>query len=181
MFNGFGYWMKDLDKIMVGIIMGSRSDEFKMRPAADILELFQIPFDATIASAHRTEEDVGVFMSECEKRGCLVFIGGAGLAAHLPGVMAAKTIRPVIGIPLTSSSNSINGLDSLLSIVQMPKGIPVGTVGIDIAANAAYLAAQIIATSSEEVARRIKAERLKKAGEIRESNTEFWFTEHKEA
>jgi 5-(carboxyamino)imidazole ribonucleotide mutase len=160
------------EMIGIGVLLGSGSDIPAMQPCFDILKGFEVPFKAGIASAHRTPEDVDEFVNECIRKGCLVFIAAAGLSAQLPGAIASKTVLPVIGVPLasTKSLTAINGLDSLLSIVQMPKGIPVGTVGIGAAENAAYLALQILGTFDGELREALIEERKKKADEVRKSN-----------
>lgn len=135
---------------LVGIIMGSDSDLAIMSQAADVLQELGVEFEITVASAHRTPDRVIEYGKTATHRGLKVIIAGAGGAAHLPGVMAALTTLPVIGVP-TRSSISIDGWDSLLSIVQMPPGIPVATVGLDAARNAGILAAQIIALSDKNV------------------------------
>ncbi len=135
-----------MNNAKVGIIMGSKSDLPIMREAAEILTHFQVPFELTIVSAHRTPKLMLDYASSASKRGLKVIIAGAGGAAHLPGMVASITPLPVIGVPI-KSSNSIDGWDSLLSIVQMPNGVPVATVAVNGAKNAGILAAQILATS----------------------------------
>lgn len=135
-------------KAKVSIIMGSTSDLPVMEKAAKILDEFKIPFEINALSAHRTPEAVEVFAKSAKDRGIEVIIAGAGMAAHLPGVIAAMTSLPVIGVPINAS---LDGMDSLLAIVQMPPGIPVATVGINGAQNAGILAAQIIATGNENL------------------------------
>ena len=137
----------------VGIIMGSKSDEEVMREGAEVLEKMGIGYEFIVSSAHRNAERTAAWASAAADRGLKVIIAGAGLAAALPGVVAAHTILPVIGVPL--ASGPLNGVDSLYSIVQMPPGVPVGTVGIGNARNAAMLAAEIIALSDGEVAKAI--------------------------
>jgi len=127
----------------VGIIMGSDSDLPVMQAAADMLKQFQIPFELTIVSAHRTPKRMFEYASSAKERGLKVIIAGAGGAAHLPGMVASITTLPVIGVPI-KSSNSIDGWDSVLSILQMPNGIPVATVALNAAKNAGILAATII-------------------------------------
>lgn len=141
---------------MVSIIMGSDSDLPVMRQAADILKTFDIPFEVTIISAHRTPERMFSFASEAHRRGIKVIIAGAGGAAHLPGMVAAISPLPVIGVPV-KSSNSIDGWDSILSILQMPNGVPVATVALNAAKNAGLLAAQIIGTQDAKVQDRMIA------------------------
>lgn len=132
---------------LVGIIMGSQSDLKVMEPAAEMLELMGIPFELTIVSAHRTPHRMVDYAENARKRGLRVIIAGAGGAAHLPGMVASLTTLPVIGVPV-KSSNSIDGWDSVLSILQMPGGVPVATVALNGAQNAGLLAAQILATSN---------------------------------
>ncbi len=134
----------------VSIIMGSISDMPVMEETAKILDEFKIPFEINALSAHRTPEQAIEFAKNAYSRGVRVIIAGAGGAAHLPGVIAALTPLPVIGVPI-KSSNSIDGWDSILSILQMPSGIPVATVALDGAKNAGILAAQILATGDEEI------------------------------
>ncbi|MFH1000368.1 MAG: 5-(carboxyamino)imidazole ribonucleotide mutase [Bacteroidota bacterium] len=135
-------------KPLVSIIMGSTSDFGVMEKAARFFDEMEIPFEINALSAHRTPEIVEKFAKNAKDRGVKVIIAGAGMAAHLPGVIAAMTPIPVIGVPINAS---LDGLDSLLAIVQMPPGIPVATVGIDGALNAGILAAQMIATGDEKL------------------------------
>ena len=137
-------------KAIISIIMGSTSDLKVMEKAATFLNEMEIPFEINALSAHRTPEKAMDFAKGAYDRGIRVIIAGAGGAAHLPGVIAALTPMPVIGVPI-KSSNSIDGWDSILSILQMPSGIPVATVALDGAKNAAILAAQILATGDEEI------------------------------
>ena len=132
----------------VGIIMGSKSDLNIMQDAADILKEFGVEFEMTVVSAHRTPERMFTYAKEAAKRGLKIIIAGAGGAAHLPGMVASITTLPVIGVPV-KSSNSIDGWDSILSILQMPNGIPVATVALNAAKNAGLLAVQILATADE--------------------------------
>jgi 5-(carboxyamino)imidazole ribonucleotide mutase len=141
----------------VGVIMGSISDWNVMQEACAMLEEFAIPYEKEVVSAHRTPDRMFEYAETARARGLKVLIAGAGGAAHLPGMTAAKTILPVIGVPVKSSN--LNGLDSLLSIVQMPGGIPVATVAINQAKNAALLAIQILATYDETIAARLEAYR----------------------
>jgi len=134
-------------KPLVSIIMGSTSDLPVMEKAAKILNDFRIPFEMNALSAHRTPEEVEKFARGAAGRGIKVIIAAAGMAAHLPGVIAAMTALPVIGVPVKAS---LEGLDSVLSILQMPPGIPVATVGVNASQNAAILAAQILGTGSAE-------------------------------
>ncbi len=139
----------------VVIFMGSISDEEKMRPCADLLTELGIDHTFTISSAHRTPERTSMLVKEYEADGCQVFICAAGLAAHLAGAVAAKTIKPVLGVPLAASA--FGGMDAMLATVQMPPGFPVGTLALDKvgAKNAAWLAAQILALHDDSVAAKI--------------------------
>ena len=143
-------------KPLVGIIMGSDSDLAVMSLAGDMLKQFGVPFEITVVSAHRTPERMYEYAEQAKERGLQVIIAGAGGAAHLPGMTASITTLPVIGVPI-KSSNSIDGIDSLLSIVQMPSGIPVATVAINGAKNAGILAAEIVALSQPTVAEALAA------------------------
>jgi 5-(carboxyamino)imidazole ribonucleotide mutase len=133
----------------VSVIMGSISDYDVMKEACDVLDSFGIPYEKKVLSAHRTPDFLISYVKEAEQKGIGVVIAGAGGAAHLPGVIAAYTVLPVIGVPI--KSKALNGLDSLLSIVQMPGGIPVGTMGIDGARNAALYAVSILALNDREL------------------------------
>ncbi|MEM7511040.1 MAG: 5-(carboxyamino)imidazole ribonucleotide mutase [Bacteroidota bacterium] len=137
-------------KAIVGIIMGSKSDLPVMKGAAEILDMFQIPYELTIISAHRTPERMFSYAEKARNKGLKVIIAGAGGAAHLPGMVASLTTLPVIGVPV-KSSNSIDGWDSVLSILQMPSGVPVATVALNGAKNAGILAAQILGSHSSEI------------------------------
>lgn len=139
---------------VVGIIMGSDSDLEIMRQAAEILEFFEIPNELDIVSAHRTPEKMYDYASKAHIRGIRVIIAGAGGAAHLPGMVASISPLPVIGVPV-NSSNSIDGWDSILSILQMPGGVPVATVALNGAKNAGILAAQILSTSDQSLSEKI--------------------------
>ncbi len=162
-----------MSKPLVGIIMGSQSDLKVMGAAADVLAEFGIGFEIAVISAHRTPEKSIEYSRTAASRGLKVIIAAAGGAAHLGGVTAALTTLPVIGVPM-KSTNSINGLDSLLSIVQMPEGIPVASVAIDGAKNAGILAAQIIATHDPELTKKLEAfkQNLKKKVEDANKNIE---------
>lgn len=144
---------------LVAVIMGSRSDLETMRAAIEILEELDIPHEARVVSAHRTPDHLYEYVGGAADRGIQVIIAGAGGAAHLPGMAAAKTLLPVLGVPV--QSKALNGLDSLLSIVQMPKGVPVATLAIGTAgaANAGLLAAQIVALQDSRLRERLKARR----------------------
>lgn len=139
---------------MISIIMGSDSDLPIMRQAAEVLEELQLAYELTIVSAHRTPERMFAFAKAAHERGVQVIIAGAGGAAHLPGMVASLSPLPVIGVPI-KSSNSIDGWDSMLSILQMPNGVPVATVAVNAAKNAGILAAQIIGASDKEVRDRL--------------------------
>ncbi|MCP2039365.1 5-(carboxyamino)imidazole ribonucleotide mutase [Chryseobacterium sp. HSC-36S06] len=140
---------------MVGIIMGSQSDLPIMQLAADFLKYMEIPYELTVVSAHRTPERMFDYAKSAKSRGLKVIIAGAGGAAHLPGMVASCTTLPVIGVPILSS-NSIDGWDSVLSILQMPSGIPVATVALNGATNAGILAAKIIGTSDEKISEKLE-------------------------
>ncbi len=157
---------------LVSIIMGSTSDWEIMQKAANILNDFKIPFEVQALSAHRTPEQVFDFVKNTEAAGVKVIIAGAGLAAHLPGVVAAHTSLPVIGVPC-SSSTSINGWDAVLSILQMPPGIPVATVGLDAAQNAGILAAQILALTDNKIAQTVKDYKTNLKDKIVKANNDF--------
>jgi 5-(carboxyamino)imidazole ribonucleotide mutase len=145
--------------------MGSDSDLPVMEASFDVLRSFDIPFEARITSAHRTPEVTKAYVKDAEERGCAVFIAAAGMAAHLAGAVSAATVKPVIGVPMNAS---LDGLDALLSTVQMPAGIPVATVAIGKAGakNAGYLAAQIISTADAGMADKLRAERAANAEAI---------------
>lgn len=154
----------------VSIIMGSTSDLGVMEAAAKILDEFEIPFEINALSAHRTPEAVEKFAKGAKERGIKVIIAAAGMAAHLPGVIAAMTTLPVIGVPINAS---LNGLDSLLAIVQMPPGIPVATVGINGAQNAGILAVQMIALGEPEVAAKLEGFKGTLKTKIEKANNEL--------
>ncbi|WP_394993384.1 5-(carboxyamino)imidazole ribonucleotide mutase [Emticicia sp.] len=143
---------------MVGIIMGSLSDWKIMAGAVEILELLEIPYEKEVVSAHRTPQKMLEYALTARRRGLKVIIAGAGGAAHLPGMVSSSTTLPVIGVPI-KSSNSIDGWDSILSILQMPAGVPVATVSLNGAKNAGILAAQILGVADEEIAKRLRAYR----------------------
>jgi len=140
-------------KAKVSIIMGSTSDLGVMEKAAKLFDEFEIPFEINALSAHRTPEAVEVFAKDAKDRGIKVIIAGAGMAAHLPGVIAAMTPLPVIGVPINAS---LSGFDSILAILQMPPGIPVATVAVDGALNAAILAVQMMATGDDEMMKKLE-------------------------
>jgi 5-(carboxyamino)imidazole ribonucleotide mutase len=150
--------------VKAAIIFGSQSDKTVMKKAADVFREFGVPFTAHVLSAHRVPELLKETLSALEAEGLEVIVAGAGLAAHLPGVIASMTTVPVIGVPLTSGG--LGGLDALLSIVQMPKPIPVATVGVDNAANAAHLACQMLALKYPEMKQKVSAFREKMKAEF---------------
>ncbi len=157
-------------KARVSIIMGSTSDWSVMEAAAKLLNDFQIPFEVNALSAHRTPAEVESFAKNAEDNGIQVVIAAAGMAAHLPGVIASMTNLPVIGVPIKAS---LDGLDALLAIVQMPPGIPVATVAINGALNAAILAAQIIAQSDLEIKEKVHAYKKNLKSKIIKANEEL--------
>lgn len=162
---------------LVSIIMGSTSDLTVMKQAAEFLNEMKIPFEINALSAHRVPEEVVAFSKNAALRGIKVIIAGAGGAAHLPGVIAAMTPLPVIGVPI-KSSNSIEGWDSILSILQMPSGIPVATVALDGAKNAAILALQILATGDPQRMDQMVKFKAELAGKIVKANEELNKTEY---
>jgi 5-(carboxyamino)imidazole ribonucleotide mutase len=159
-------------KPLVSIIMGSTSDLPVMEQAAKVLDEFDIPFELNALSAHRTPDEAAAFAKNAYNRGIRVIIAGAGGAAHLPGVIAALTPMPVIGVPVRASI-SIDGWDSILSILQMPPGIPVATVGLDAAQNAGILAVQILSTGDEKLAEKMSAYKISLAKKIVKANEEL--------
>ena len=146
---------ENISDALVGIIMGSQSDMPVMQAAADMLTKFKIPYEIQIVSAHRTPELMYNYAFTARNRGLKVIIAGAGGAAHLPGMVASLTTLPVIGVPV-KSSNSIDGWDSILSILQMPVGVPVATVALNAAANAGILATQILSINDENIAQTLR-------------------------
>jgi 5-(carboxyamino)imidazole ribonucleotide mutase len=154
----------------VSIIMGSTSDLPVMEKAAKILNDFEIPFEINALSAHRTPGEVEAFAKNAEARGTKVIIAAAGMAAHLPGVIASMTKLPVIGVPVKTS---LDGLDALLSIVQMPPGVPVATVGIDASVNAAVLACQVLALSDDKIAEKLAKYRKDLKKKISKANKDL--------
>ena len=155
---------------IVSIIMGSTSDLPVMEKAAEILNNFRIPFEMNALSAHRTPEEVEKFAKNAGERGIKVIIAAAGMAAHLPGVIASMTPLPVIGVPIKAS---LEGLDSVFSILQMPPGIPVATVGVNAAQNAGILAAQIIATSDKVIMKEVVKYKESLKNKIIQANEEL--------
>lgn len=155
---------------MISIIMGSTSDLPVMEKAAKFLDEMEIPFEMNALSAHRTPDEVEQFAREAEGRGVQVIIAGAGMAAALPGVIAASTTLPVIGVPI---KGMLDGLDAMLSIIQMPPGIPVATVGVNGALNAAILAAEMLALADKDLAVRLKAYKQSLKEKIVKANAEL--------
>jgi 5-(carboxyamino)imidazole ribonucleotide mutase len=153
---------------LVGVVMGSKSDYEILKAAVDLLKELSIPYEVRVVSAHRTPDWLFQYAEQAEGRGLRVIIAGAGGAAHLPGMLAAKTLVPVLGVPVPATM--LNGIDSLLSIVQMPKGVPVGTLAIGKpgAANAALFAAEILATTDTELRQRLRAWREARTQEVLE-------------
>ena len=162
----------NVSQAKVGIIMGSKSDLSVMQEAAALLEELKIPIEVTVVSAHRTPQRMVKYAEEARGRGLQVIIAGAGGAAHLPGMIASLTTLPVIGVPI-KSRNSIDGWDSVLSILQMPAGVPVATVALDGAKNAGILAAQIIGTTDEAVAQRLEEYKQELKKKVEESAQEM--------
>jgi 5-(carboxyamino)imidazole ribonucleotide mutase len=156
------------DKSLVGILMGSDSDWPTMKAAADVLKEFGVASEAKVISAHRTPDDLEQYVRTARERSVRVIIAGAGGAAHLPGVTAAHTTLPVIGVPI--QGKALDGMDSLLSIVQMPPGVPVATVGVNAAKNAGILAVQILAVGDERLQKALADFKLKLAEESRAKN-----------
>jgi 5-(carboxyamino)imidazole ribonucleotide mutase len=158
--------------IKVGIIMGSKSDLPVMQDAADVLKELGVEYEITVVSAHRTPDRMFSYAREASARGLKVIIAGAGGAAHLPGMVASLTHLPVIGVPI-KSSNSIDGWDSILSILQMPNGIPVATVALNAAKNAGILAAQILSTADEAIVKKLIAFKEELKRKVEESAKEM--------
>ena len=156
-----------MSNIKVAIIMGSESDSKEMKPASEVLNELGIKNESRVISAHRTPDRLREYILDAEKNGVKVFIGGAGMAAALPGVIAAHTHLPVLGVPI--ESKSLKGMDSLLSIAQMPPGIPVGTLAIGSAGsiNAGLLAASILSVSDQEIESKLKNYRKKQSDKVR--------------
>jgi 5-(carboxyamino)imidazole ribonucleotide mutase len=155
-------------KPVVAVIMGSQSDWPTMKEACDVLTAFKIPFEKQILSAHRTPDEMRSFAIGARVAGIKIIIAGAGGAAHLPGMTAAYTTLPVIGVPI--QSKALNGIDSLYSIVQMPKGIPVATVAIGNASNAGLLAVQMLSVSDDDLHEKIETFRARQNQDVKESN-----------
>ncbi len=166
--RGASYNRRMSEKPLVGVVMGSKSDYEVLSAAVEILRVLEIPHEAKVVSAHRTPDRLFQYAETAKERGLRVIIAGAGGAAHLPGMLAAKTLVPVLGVPVPATL--LNGLDSLLSIVQMPKGVPVGTLAIGKpgAANAAVLAAEILAATDAKLYERLAAWRAARTQEVME-------------
>jgi len=162
-----------MNKPFVAVLMGSDSDLPVLQATLGVLKQLDIPFEVKITSAHRTPDATHGYVKDAEGRGCAVFIAAAGLAAHLAGTVAGLTLRPVIGIPL--DAGPLKGMDSLLSTVQMPGGVPVATVAIGKAGakNAGYLAAQILALADEALAARVRADREANAASVKAKDAEL--------
>src|SRR6201985_2496183 len=161
-----------MNSIKVGIIMGSKSDLPVMQDAADVLKELGVEYEITVVSAHRTPDRMFSYAKSAAERGLKVIIAGAGGAAHLPGMVASLTHLPVIGVPV-KSSNSIDGWDSILSILQMPNGIPVATVALNAAKNAGILAAQIVSTADEHIIKNLIAYKEQLKEKVEESAREM--------
>ncbi len=161
------------DNVKVAVFMGSASDEKIVSACAETLQSLDIPFLFTVSSAHRTPERTQNLIKELEEKGCQVYICAAGMAAHLAGVVAAHTLKPVIGIPVDASP--LGGMDALLATLQMPPGFPVATVALDKAGakNAAYLAAQILALSDASLAQKLKDVRTKFVADVEKAGAEI--------
>ncbi len=153
--------------VTVAILMGSQTDLPKMEKAAEVLKQFGVPHEVKVLSAHRLPDKVAEYAKAAEGNGTRVLIAGAGMANHLAGALAANTTLPVIGVPLTGSA--LNGADALYATVQMPKGVPVATVAIDGAANAGYLAVEILALSDKGLAEKFKAHRAAERAKLEET------------
>ena len=162
--------MSETQSIDVAIMMGSKSDLETMQPAAKVLKALGLAVEVRVLSAHRTPEEAAAFVKDAVRRGAKAFIAGAGGAAHLAGAVAAHTTRPVIGVPI--NAGSLGGLDSLLSTVQMPPGMPVATVAVGGSENAGLLAAQIIALGDAALAARVEAERAARRKKVLDSDAE---------
>jgi len=156
----------------VSIIMGSKSDYEVMKSCGDTLASFGVPYELIVSSAHRSPERTATYINKAEDKGAQVFIAAAGMAAHLAGVLASKTIKPIIGVPMSASA--LGGIDALLSTVQMPAGMPVATVAIGKAGaiNAAYLAIQILALSDEDLQKRLLEDRRTKVKKVESDSLE---------
>lgn len=157
----------------VSIIMGSKSDYEVMKSCSDTLEAFGVDYEMIISSAHRSPERTKEYVKNAEKKGAQVFIAAAGMAAHLAGVLASKTVKPIVGVPMSASA--LNGIDALLSTVQMPAGMPVATVAIGKAGaiNSAYLAMQILALGNEDLSVKLQEDRIAKAKKVEMDSLEI--------
>ncbi len=157
----------------ISIILGSKSDYEVMRSCADTLEAFGVEYEMVISSAHRSPERTKEYVKKAEEKGAKVFIAAAGMAAHLAGVLASKTVKPVIGVPMSASA--LSGIDALLSTVQMPAGMPVATVAIGKAGaiNSAYLAMQIMALENDDLSIKLREDRIAKAKKIEMDSMEI--------
>jgi 5-(carboxyamino)imidazole ribonucleotide mutase len=158
-----------MKRVDVLIVMGSASDASKAEPAIAVLKEFGVALDARVCSAHRSPKKLAALVAAAEERGCRVFIALAGKAAHLPGVVASHTVKPVIGVPIDTP---MMGLDSLLSIAQMPPGVPVATVGVDAANNAALLAVQMLALSDAKLAKRLADYKAALSADVAKQNAD---------
>lgn len=157
----------------VSILLGSKSDYEVMKSCSDTFEAFGVNYELIISSTHRSPERATQYVQEAEKKGAQVFIAAAGMAAHLAGVLSSKTVKPIIGVPMSASA--LSGIDALLSTVQMPAGMPVATVAIGRAGaiNSAYLAMQILALDNEELAMKLKEDRISKAKKVEMDSLEI--------
>ena len=160
--------MTQNDKALIGIIMGSDSDWETLEATTKICDDFSVPYEAHVVSAHRTPDDMFEYAKKAHKKGLKVIIAGAGVAAHLPGMVASNTPLPVIGVPI--KTDSLNGMDSLLSIVQMPNGVPVATVAIGAAKNAGLLAIEILATNDQKLMNKLISYKNEIANESRKKD-----------
>jgi 5-(carboxyamino)imidazole ribonucleotide mutase len=155
----------------VSILMGSKSDYNTVKKAEDVLKKFGVNYELIISSAHRTPQRTKEYVLDAEKRGAKVFICAAGMAAHLAGAVSAMSVKPVIGLPL--KGGAVDGLDALLATVQMPKGMPVATVALDGAINAAYLAMQLLALNDKELATKLEEDRVMQIKKVEEDSSEI--------
>ena len=156
---------------MIGIVLGSGSDLAALQPAVRVLDEFQVPYEVTVASAHRSPERAAAYARTARERGLKVIVAAAGAAAHLAGVLASHTTLPVVGLPLSGSP--LGGVDALYATVQMPPGVPVATVGVDAAANAAFLALRILGSTDPGLAARLEANRQNLAAKVEEQAREL--------
>ncbi|MDA8065272.1 MAG: 5-(carboxyamino)imidazole ribonucleotide mutase [Thermaerobacter sp.] len=156
---------------LIGVVLGSRSDLAALQPAVRVLDEFQVPYEVTVASAHRSPERAAAYARTARERGLKVIVAAAGAAAHLAGVLASHTTLPVVGLPLSGSP--LGGVDALYATVQMPPGVPVATVGVDAAANAALLALRILGGTDPGLAARLEAYRQNLAAKVEEQDREL--------